>query len=70
MGASEWTNIGIFVAGLIVTLLVYIVQFLHKMDKRNAVDTATLKDHGVRINRLETVTGELKTQVTKLEAKR
>ena len=70
MGASEWTNIGIFVAGLIVTLLVYIVQFLHKMDKRNAVDTATLKDHGGRITKLETVTGELKTQVTKLEAKR
>ena len=70
MSPAEWTNIGIFVTGLIVTLLVYIVQFLHKMDKRNAVDTATIKNHGQRIITLETVTGELKTQVTKLEAKR
>ena len=70
MGASEWAAIGIFVAGLVVSLLVYIVQFLHRMDKRNAVDTATLKNHGQRIGALETDTGELKTRVTHLEARR
>ena len=70
MGASEWTAIGIFVAGLVVSLLVYIVQFLHRMDKRGAVDTAKIEDHGVRIGRLETATGEMRTSITKLEAKR
>ena len=70
MGASEWTAIGIFVAGLVVSLLVYIVQFLHKMDKRNEVDTSTIKYHGQRIGTLETDTGELKTRVTHLEARR
>lgn len=70
MGASEWTAIGIFVAGLVVSLLVYIVQFLHKMDKRNAVDTTTIENHGQRIVTLEADTGELKTRVTHLEARR
>jgi membrane protein implicated in regulation of membrane protease activity len=70
MSASEWTAIGIFVAGLVVSLLVYIVQFLHKMDKRNEVDSVTVKDHGHRINKLEGDTGELKTRVTHLEANR
>ena len=70
MSASEWTAIGIFVAGLVVSLLVYIVQFLHRMDKRNAVDTLTIKDHGHRLGKVETETGELKTRVTHLEARR
>ena len=69
MGASEWTAIGLAVSSGIISLLVYIIKFLHRMDKRNAVDTATLSDHSGRIVRLETVTGELKTQVTRLEAK-
>ena len=69
MSASEYTAIGIFVTGLVVSLLVYIVQFLHKMDKRNAVDTLTIKDHGQRLGKVETDTGELKTRVTHLEAK-
>jgi membrane protein implicated in regulation of membrane protease activity len=69
MSASEWTAIGIFVAGLVVSLLVYIVQFLHKMDKRNEVDSVTIKDHGNRLVKVETDTGELKTRVTKLEVK-
>ena len=69
MGASEWTAIGLAVSSGIISLLVYIIKFLHRMDKRGAIDTATLKDHGGRITRLETVTGELKTQVTKLEAR-
>jgi len=70
MSASEWTAIGIFVAGLVVSLLVYIVQFLHKMDKRNEVDSITIKDHGQRLGKVETETGELKTRVTHLEANR
>jgi hypothetical protein len=70
MSASEWTAIGIFVAGLVVSLLVYIIQFLHRMDKRGAVDSVTIKDHGQRIDRVEHETGELKTRVTHLEAKR
>jgi hypothetical protein len=69
MTASEWTTIGISVSGAVISLLVYIIQFLHRMDKRGAVDTATIKDHGHRIGRLENVTSELKTQVTKLEVK-
>jgi hypothetical protein len=39
------------------------------MDKRNAVDTLTIKDHGHRLSKVETDTGELKTRVTHLEAK-
>jgi len=70
MSASEWTAIGIFVAGLVISLLVYIVQFLHKMDKRNLVDSVTIKDHGHRLVKVEADTGELKTRVTTLEAKR
>jgi hypothetical protein len=69
MTAAEWTNIGIFATGLIVSLLVYIVQFLHKMDKRGAVDTAKLDNHEQRITTLETTTGDLKSVVTRLEAK-
>ena len=69
MSASEYTAIGIFVTGLVVSLLVYIVQFLHRMDKRNAVDTLTIKDHGHGLGKVETDTGELKTRVTHLEAK-
>jgi hypothetical protein len=49
MSASEWTAIGIFVAGLVVSLLVYIVQFLHKMDKLEG-DTGELK---TRVTHLE-----------------
>lgn len=70
MGASEWTAIGLAFSSGIVSLLVYIIQFLHRMDKRGAVDTATLKDHGVRIGNLEATTSELRTSVTRLEAKR
>ena len=69
MSASEWTAIGIFVAGLVISLLVYIVQFLHKMDKRNDIDSVTIKDHGHRLVKVEADTGELKTRVTHLEAK-
>jgi hypothetical protein len=69
MSASEWTAIGIFVAGLVISLLVYIVQFLHKMDKRNDIDSVTIKDHGHRLGKVENETGELKTRVTTLEAK-
>ena len=70
MGASEWTAIGLAFSSGIVSLLVYIIQFLHRMDKRGAVDTATLKDHGVRIGNLKATTSELRTSVTRLEAKR
>ena len=70
MGESEWTAIGLAVSSGIISLLVYIIQFLHKMDKRNEVDSVTVKDHGQRINKLEGDTGELKTRVTHLEAKR
>jgi hypothetical protein len=70
MGASEWTAIGLTVSSGIISLLVYIIQFLHKMDKRNEVDSITIKDHGHRLVKVETDTGELKTRVTTLEAKR
>lgn len=69
MSASEWTAIGLAVSTGIISLLVYIVQFLHKMDKRNEVDSITIKDHGHRLGKVETDTGELKTRVTHLEAK-
>ena len=70
MGASEWTTIGLAAVTGIISLLAYIIRFLHRMDKRGAVDTAKIEDHGVRIGRLETDTGELKTRVTHLEARR
>jgi hypothetical protein len=70
MGASEWTTIGLAAVTGIISLLAYIIKFLHRMDKRGAVDTAKIEDHGVRIGRLETDTGELKTRVTHLEARR
>ena len=69
MSASEWTAIGLAVSTGIISLLVYIIQFLHRMDKRGAVDTATIKNHGHRLGKVETDTGELKTRVTHLEAK-
>ena len=70
MGESEWTAIGLAVSSGIISLLVYIIQFLHKMDKRNDVDSVTIKDHEHRLVKVETDTGELKTRVTHLEAKR
>ena len=70
MSASEWTTIGLAAVTGIISLLAYIIKFLHRMDKRGAVDTAKIEDHGVRIGRLETDTGELKTRVTHLEVRR
>jgi hypothetical protein len=70
MGASEWTTIGLAAVTGIISLLAYIIKFLHRMDKRGAVDTAKIEDHGERIGRLETATGEMRTSITKLEAKR
>ena len=69
MSASEWTAIGLAVSTGIISLLVYIIQFLHRMDKRGAVDTATIKNHGSRIGNLETDMAVVKTQVTRLEVK-
>ena len=69
MSASEWTAIGLAVSTGIISLLVYIIQFLHRMDKRGAVDTATIRHHGQRIGNLETDMQLVKTKVTQMEAR-